>query len=70
MKSRHGSENDRLDSSSDNILNKKKSGNYNNNVKRREMKKDPMEKAKEKMWESIVKETENEDYDDSSDDEH
>jgi hypothetical protein len=70
MKSRHGSENDRLDSSSDNIFNKKKSGNYNNNIKRREMKKDPMEKAKEKMWESIVKETENEDYDDSSDDEH
>jgi hypothetical protein len=70
MKSRPSDENDRLDSSRDNIINKKKSGNYNNNIKRREMKKDPMEKAKEKMWESIVKETENEDYDDSSDDEH
>jgi len=33
------------------------------------LKKDPSEKAKEKLWESIVKETANED-DDSSDDEH
>jgi hypothetical protein len=35
---------------------------------RREMKNDPIEKAKEKLWESIVKETEN-DNDESSEDE-
>lgn len=40
-------------------------------IRRREKKKDPIEKAKDKIWESIIKETENEDADDSSDeDEH
>ena len=39
--------------------------------KRRYMKKDPKEKAKEKLWESIIKETEDEaSSSDSSDDEH
>ena len=40
-------------------------------MRRREKKRDPIEKAKDKIWESIIKETENEDPDDSSDeDEH
>ena len=36
--------------------------------KRRYMKRDKNEKAKEKLWESIIKETEDEASDDSSDD--
>jgi len=39
-------------------------------TRRRDLKKDPVQKAKEKLWESIVKETENDDGDESSDDEH
>lgn len=37
--------------------------------KRRYMRKNPEQKAKDKLWESIIKETEEED-DESSDDEH
>jgi hypothetical protein len=36
--------------------------------KRRYMKRDKTEKAKEKLWESIIKETEDEASDDSSED--
>ena len=38
--------------------------------KRRYMKKDPAQKAKDKLWQSIIKETEEEDDDSSDDDEH
>jgi hypothetical protein len=38
-------------------------------IRRREKKKDPIEKAKDKIWESIIKETENDDPDDDSSDE-
>lgn len=37
---------------------------------RRHLKKDPQQKAKDRLWESIIKETENEDDESSDDDEH
>ena len=51
-------------------INKKGKGAEKRINNRREMKKDPVEKAKEKLWESIVKETENDDEDESSDEDH
>lgn len=50
--------------------NRKKGMNLAAEKRRREMKKDPQEKVKDKLWESIIKEAENDDGDDSSDDEH
>ena len=60
-----------LDSSRQSLTNdrKKMKGSNGSVEKRRHLKKDPAQKAKDKLWESIIKETEDED-DSSSDDEH
>jgi len=52
--------------------NETNNGKYNKiqDTRRRDLKKDPIQKAKEKLWESIVKETENDNGEESSDDEH
>ena len=64
------------DISRDSTLNSERDADHHGKYKgvadtrRRDLKKDPVQKAKEKLWESIVKETENDDGDESSDDEH
>eukprot|EP00347_Sterkiella_histriomuscorum_P006317 403353220 len=59
-----------LDSSRQSLTNdRKKKASNGSAEKRRHLKKDPAQKAKDKLWESIIKETEDED-DSSSDDEH
>jgi len=59
-----------LDTSRDQLQGDRKALNKKNTVeKRRYMKKDPAQKAKDKLWESIIKEADEED-DESSEDEH
>mmetsp|Transcript_10744 Transcript_10744/g.10865 ORF Transcript_10744/g.10865 Transcript_10744/m.10865 type:complete len:120 (+) Transcript_10744:955-1314(+) len=57
------------DSSREIIKHKGNGMNSSVEKRRREMKKDPMEKAKQKIWDSIIKEQDGEEEQESSEDE-